>query len=563
MIIKIATATEADKLLKNARFQEEWQALYGQCPWATSFQSIGFVMTWYEVYRDRFTPVVVSGFSPDGTLIGFLPLAIALDTRQLCVAGAHQAEYHAWLADPQYGNGFIEHAIEKLHQNFPDQTLIFRYLPPSTPVAWLNPEHPQGQCCMLEMHERPLMMVGDGSDLAASLRKKSNKSRLNRLKRCGEMRFEHIADAAELLPIFDEIINYYDFRQGAIHHSYPFQDDPLKKPFHIALMEIPNLCHVTVLKVGDDIVAAHFGVCSQHEVHLGIFAQNPFFAKHSPGKFHLLMLGQELAQHHFSTLDLTPGGDPWKERFATDHDKTYLLTVFPNRRKLIQRQMNHHLVHLAKQTLQKVGISPQAVRTAITRAQAAEKLLQEFRHPSELRLYRVSSENVPQLEPTQRMSRDKIEELLVFQPAARRPTRENVMSLALKRIEHEHHVYTSVEHEQLLYYAWLATPRETFFFPEVAQEFQFPPGSALLFDFYMQPQVQEGEFHQTALRQMFHDAIAISGITQVYIAVSSDNQLLRQTVEEMGCTYESSLFKARSSEKLKQGTSEQASEGKS
>jgi hypothetical protein len=66
-------------------------------------------------------------------------------------------------------------------------------------------------------------------------------------------------------------------------------------------------------------------------VHLAILCHSPFHARHSPGKLHVLKLGAELANEGFEALDLTPGGDAWKERFANTHDTVYELLVHPGR----------------------------------------------------------------------------------------------------------------------------------------------------------------------------------------------------------------------------------------
>lgn len=569
MTIKITTATEADKLLKDAKFQEEWQALYRKCPWATPFQGSGFVTTWYEVYQDQYHPVIVRQLSSEGALTGLLTLAISGDSKQLVVAGTHQAEYQVWLAYPEYGNTFIENAVKKLQKEFPNRSLGFTYLPPSTPTEWTNSDQLYGPYCLLEMHRRPLMMVGDGSQISASLRKKSNKSRLNRLKRLGEMRFEQISDTSELASIFDEIIQCYDFRQGAINNSYPFQSDPLKKSFYLALMKVPNLSHVTVLKVGDAVVAAHLGVCSKKEVYLGVFAQNPFYAKYSPGKFHLLMLGQKLVKQGFSALDLTPGGDPWKERFATDHDEVRLLKVFFNRRSLIQLETRRKLEKVAKQVLQRFRVSPQSIKTVVAKLQrfiTTHGILQLWKRlwsRIELRIYAFKTEKLVSFEQPVLMSKDCLEELLVFQQTPSGQTRSDFMFQSLKRIENGGHIYTYIEDGKLLFYAWLMEQQKKLFFPEVEQEFQFPPNSVLLFDYSTHPQVQKRSLDQPALSQMLHDAIALPDTKQVYIAVPSDNKHLRHTIEDIGFTYESSLFKTSTFDKIKQWPSKYTAEAES
>ena len=54
--------------------------------------------------------------------------------------------------------------------------------------------------------------------------------------------------------------------------------------------------------------------------HLGILTHSPMLARHSPGKLHLLRLAEHLLGEGTDVLDLTPGRDPWKERFANEHD---------------------------------------------------------------------------------------------------------------------------------------------------------------------------------------------------------------------------------------------------
>lgn len=196
----------------------------------------------------------------DGGLSGLLTLATTPDTQQLIFAGAEQAEYHTWLAMSDNQATFIAAAMDLLKASFPGRVLTFQYLPPATPQQWLAPGQPWANRSRLVMWKRPLMELGDGENLRKSLKKSANKSRLNRLKRMGDVQFEQLHGSAELAAIFDQIIAYYDFRQGAVNNSVYFQTDPFRKQFYLALIDIPDLLHVTVLKVGDRVVAAHLGL---------------------------------------------------------------------------------------------------------------------------------------------------------------------------------------------------------------------------------------------------------------------------------------------------------------
>src|SRR5918996_3192136 len=311
------TVISTIKELVESDLQRHWSSLYEKCQWATVLQSWEFVFVWYESYKRSFAPVVVVGRDETGNVAGILPLAISIDTAQLVVAGSYQAEYQAWLATASAGDVFIESALQVVSERFPNRALQFLFLPPGAPTHWTIAGKWSGRCELRPL-PRALMRIGDGSSFVHSLRKKGNKSRINRLERLGEVRFEQVTERSGLAAIFDEVITYATFRVGAIQ-SEPVGRDPFKKDFYLAMMDVPRLIHATVLRVGNHVASAHIGLYNRDSVLLGVLAHSPFLAQHSPGKLHVLMLGVELAKQDIPIFDLTPGGE-YKERFATHHD---------------------------------------------------------------------------------------------------------------------------------------------------------------------------------------------------------------------------------------------------
>jgi CelD/BcsL family acetyltransferase involved in cellulose biosynthesis len=162
------------------------------------------------------------------------------------------------------------------------------------------------------------------------LRKPGNKSRLRQLKKLGAVEFRRVTDPAEFRPLLKVFADYHDCRQSASHGSTPFQTDPQKHAFHLALMNTPDLLHVTVLEVGHQIASAHLNMIRGREVQLGVIAHNPEFARLSPGKLHIRFLAKMLAEQGYTRLDLTPGGEDYKERFASGADTVHSVMVFPS-----------------------------------------------------------------------------------------------------------------------------------------------------------------------------------------------------------------------------------------
>ncbi|NQT53539.1 GNAT family N-acetyltransferase, partial [bacterium] len=346
MNVELACHDDAAARLRDPSFRESWAALHARCPWATGFQSPGFGLAWYDSYAEAFTPMLLASRSADGSLAGLLALAEEKATGRLVVAGDRQAEYRGWLAEPDDADAFIQAALAALA----GRSLFFGYLPPGTPTGWVT-EEPARSVCELEAHPRPLMRLGDPDAIARSLRKKSNRSRLNRLARIGEVRLEQITDPAAFAPLLDELAALYDLRQGAAYNKVAFRDDPHKRAFHVRLHAEPGLLHATVLWAGDQLAAAHVGVRSGPEVHLGIIAHSPRLAMHSPGKLLLLLLAERLGSEGVETLDITPGGAEYKERFANDHDQVHLLAVHGTPRQRTMHRVVRGLERTARRAL--------------------------------------------------------------------------------------------------------------------------------------------------------------------------------------------------------------------
>lgn len=507
----IRSENEAWTQFLDKDFLQEWKRLYDECPWATPFQSSAFVCTWFNNYRSCFSPVIISQNKKGKRLHGLLILAISVDQRRLVVAGAHQAEYQVWLAMPDDGVDFITRALTVLDVTLPSYDLVFKYLPNDVPVQALLESGAFTKRAELKIHRRPIMRI-DEKELDATFRKKSNKSRFNRLKRLGELKFERITDSETFATVFDEIINFYDFRQGAVNNSFPFLHDRVKKPFHLDLMKRnSDILHVTLTMLDNKPIAAHLGIVGKIQVHLAILTYSPFHARHSPGKLHLMMLGKLFAHEGFKWLDLTPGGDHWKERFANYHDEVYELILHKSSGIRAMRAFHTQMIVLIKVIAKWFGVTPDRARNFYKRlkrihpSNVFSKLGRAVWDNIEFRIYRHT------IEPSQRttfdgqMKKDYLPDLLKFEPTEPWQTKDGFMAEALRRLEQGEHVYTYASDERLLHYGWLIERQRETFFTEVQQRFEYPEKSAVLYDFYTHPDARGRGLYQKNLKQMLTD----------------------------------------------------------
>jgi CelD/BcsL family acetyltransferase involved in cellulose biosynthesis/RimJ/RimL family protein N-acetyltransferase len=549
MDITIKTGSAAVAQFSDRSFQQAWKLLYEDCSWATRFQDIDFVCTWYDVYKERFTPIIISQYSAEGALVGLLTAACHKDAGNLVMAGAHQAEYQVWLAS-QSSNSFIRDALLKLRKEFPRQDLVFTYLPTGTPLNHLLNDRQLPRYCSVAEYRRPLLTI-DAVTLSEFFRKKNVRNYFNRLKALGEPRFERITDMEEFERLLPAIIAQCDFRQGAVNNSFPFKKDPLKKPFHIALMRKPDLLHVTVLKIGDELVAANLNLQDKKTVHTGVLTHSPIYARYRPGTLHLLLLGMDLAKEGFSLLDLTPGGGDWKERFATEHDVVHQLTIYGSVKAVTAASLYRKLRKTVKQGLNIINVTPNMLKATAHKLKRIKtrhlpvKVIGGIHDDAELRIYRYNANEVKDLPHPNLMEKNNLADLLVFEPTQIWQTCQDFLRYALNHLEEGHHIYTRTENGRLVHYGWLIAEQESAKFFEVDQQFRFPKGSALLLDFWTHPEVREKGLYRAAIEQMLHDAAVSPGVQYIYIAVLADDTPSRDVLETLGFQYQCSLFREK------------------
>jgi CelD/BcsL family acetyltransferase involved in cellulose biosynthesis len=557
MKIEMFIGREAQRSVKDAEFRRRWKKLYDKCPWRSVFQSDDFVVTWYDTYSNQFAPVIVTGINAEGELVGLFTLATSMQSGQLVAAGSNQAEYQAWLAEPQNGNAFIESALERLCTKFPNRSLTLLFMLPNVPVGWTKVGNRWSRHCHVRRLPRGLMEVGDGSSFKDTMRKKKQ-SKINRLKRLGDLRLDRIHDPGELGTVFDEIIRYQTLRLRAIYNLPDAPNDSLKKTFHMNLMRLPRMLHATAVRVDDRLISAQIHYYNGEQVLLGLITHSPFYARYSPGELHTLMIGVELNKENIPVFDLTPGGH-YKDRYATNYDEVHIVTVFFNRVRCIQHRLKRRLAEAAKSAIQVFNITPEQTRDAFSTfldlrqkwlqlkptdllSEIFKKLKRSLWYTNELCIYACNLDQTHSLGDSQPMKRDQISDLLVYQPMeAWQPPVNKFMRRALENLEAGHHVYTQVEDGKLKQYGWLIESQNQKTPAVDEQGLILTPDSVLLTDFYTYSQGQSLPW--SSLSQMLFDAASVSGAKKAYIAISAGNSVMRRVVQKAPFIHQCSLFR--------------------
>jgi CelD/BcsL family acetyltransferase involved in cellulose biosynthesis len=520
--VELIQGDAAVALLRDPEFQQAWSKLASTCMWGTSCQTWAFADAWLSVYQDTYEALLV--IQRNGSeLEGLLPLATERSSGSIVHVGAHQAEYQVWLATETNAEPFIELALDALAVAYPGKRLELQYLPPGSPISWCRNGSRWTQKVLLQEKKRPLLTLGPNSSVEESLRKKSNKSRINRLKKIAPLTLVEIETREQLSAVIDTIADYCDLRQGAINSSFPFRDDPCKKEFCLRLLERPGITHASALMLGDRVVAANIGLLNRTSVSLGIVVHSPFLAEHSPGKILILLLARELGQQGFSNFDLTPGGDMYKDRSADHYDTVYVLRVCFSRidyfREAAKARLRAGAIRMLK------GRSPVFVSglKAIARTGPSDllekvigKIIRATSKRDEPRYYTVPMEQAQQLPSRTAFKVNSISDILCYEPAGRHDrTKTRFLLDALHNLEAGGQAYTLVENGVLLHCGWISRPQDRS--SNGDQTVVYPPASCLIWDDYTHPAGRARDLAGLCLAQRLHDAASLSGIETIVV----------------------------------------------
>ncbi len=435
--------------LEKTDFINAWIALYQQCSWSTGYQSVEYCVTWYRMFNEKFSPLLLVSYDENKHIIGLFALAQSvLDNTKIVIAGNQHPEYRIWLALPEHNDKFILQVLTWLKKNC-THPLALNYLPHRVDMNWLKWTAPPTWHCVLNTTTNHHLRIGDKEWLKEYMRgKKRLKTKFNKMQRMGEILFKRVVDVHELDNLLNQIIPLYEFRQGAVHGSTPFHTNPLKRAFTLELLKQKRL-HASVLIMNGEVLGALLSVCGRGQVHLGEIAYSTFHPDLSPGLIHLWLLVPLLAAEGFEVLDLTPGGDSYKSRFANETVELYELTFYPR----LWQTLYPKLKKLLKPSVTRLKsfFSKQLEQESNPSAEKWRLVKSHYPKPN-------SDLDVP-LVSAQTYQKNSLNDLLCFQAKPSETDREDSYFMFLRNsfnlITLGADVYTVVEDNQLKYAVWI------------------------------------------------------------------------------------------------------------
>jgi len=533
MNIKILSKDDTLNIISDETFIARWGYLAKNTSCCTIMQEYGFVISWYLSYLETYKPMMVVGYDDKESIVGILPLAIASDTGRLSHAGENQAEYHGWICSKEYEEEFLVQSLISIKKDCNVGLWEWGWLPSEINLEWMNSAllHQNGIYLNKITADSPLHNLKQPDKLQRILRRKSSK--INRLKRTGELRIERIYDRDYAEKLFDTIENQYNFRHLSLYDNIPFQADKNKRAWHLNQLELmPENTHFTVLWHGDELLACNFGCHTSESVILGLHSYNPVRSESSPGTIFLIELLELMKEEGFQYLDLTPGGDSYKERFANKHVNVIKLSVSFNRYQWIKDSARILLWTFLKKyvsardlasikNLSKKGVL-ELLKSSVHEQKSAN---------SSCFVYKGKAEAIINEGNTLPLREQQYIDLLLYSDDDGILSRKEFVHQAMKKFDRGDRLYTMVSGNELIVFIWLTSSGKKHWHLQLKEKIEHVKNSLFIYDFYTSDNAGKNKIFQSCIQQILKD-IQLEKRSETYLVKPVD--IDEKIVNEIG-----------------------------
>ena len=526
------------KILSNPELISTWKLLANESQEFTLIQQHGFVSSWYKSYINKYIALLVIAYDDKKDIIGILPLAISKESGTLSHAGHFQAEYNGWVCKKEFEEEFLIQSVIAVKKEFHPNCWDWGWMPAHANTHWLHSEklkksgiHVNTSTC-----ESPIYELNDTTRIDKIKKGKSTKSKINRLKRSGELRIERITDLSVAKEIFEDLKNIYDFRSLAAYNIMPFKNDHNKEKWHLDYLNNSNDVHFTVLWQGDKLLACNLGYCSDDTVVIGLFTYNPVQGAHSPGSVFLIMLIDFIKQEGYQYLDLSPGGDAYKERFCNKHNTLTKPAFCFSYYTKYKNSAKTYLINKIKERCTSRDIQ-NLKECYINKIKDVARLGKQSSSSQDEKLYLFDSSNTVNCNEIPDIHIQRDDDLLLYKPVKGQASHKEVIFSALKNFERGDSLYTLVKDKELLAYTWVSTSGKKHISPIINQHTTFTGSNPLLYNtcFSNKDKIQElfPSFLHTVITSVTNDLIEskkpnTQTPTEIYLSKpnwASDDQL--------------------------------------
>ncbi len=537
---KLLIGDDALHILNEENFAESWQGLSTFTPGFTRLQEPEFVITWYSIYNNEYDPVVSILTDKTHSPAAIMCLAWEKKSHTLTHAGHKDAEYHGWLAKPEIESKFLNETIGLLMQQFNLKKWHWGWLPPGIKSNPFSDIQIPGVHIHIEQRNSLIWDLTHPKKLQRVRKNRSLKSKGNRLRRRGDLQFRVITCEQELADILDTVRYQCDFRLEALYDIRPFEDNPNKVTFEVSLLKFPGIKHASGLWLEKKLLAFHLGIADEKRVCLGLTSFDPTESKYSPGSLLLVELAAELTQQGFEIFDLTPGIDPYKERFANDQQVLYRPSFYFTSSTIIRARLKNLMFCSLKILSTVFGLKMHTIKNWRGRSWEINKKIKKHGLtktflPYLKGIYRKETKRVYRLNSTKTalkndskitVHKDHYRDLLNYKKTEPWHTRRDLLKIANNRFGQGDALLSSTTKNKLNWFCWLKSPQNTISIPGYSKEFELPESAPILTDFYCKEPNTFGRYLEQSLIRLDDP------LTPIYIILDNSVQISEEQIRQ-------------------------------
>ncbi len=520
----LLTGKEVFELIATPDFIQNWKELSDASPGFNRLQGPAYVSTWYKFYKSEYDPVFSVIFGENHKPLALMCLAWERSQRVLTHAGHDNAEYFGWLSVPELNTKFLIDTVQLVRKHFAIKTWKWRWLAPGISPAPFH--HLASIKVFASVENRPSLIwnLNDPEKLSKLKKSSSNKSKIKRLQKKGELKFRVITDEEETIQLLETVKYQCDFRQEAINSIRPFADNPQKIAFNAALQKYPGTFHMSGLWVNDKLLAFHLGICDKKRVCLGTISFDPSESKHSPGTLLMIKLAEELTLQGFEIFDLTPGTDAYKERFANGQEDVFrpMLSISPLAK--IKGRTKSGALEVARRILPVLKMDIQDI---VTRKNNLTNLLRQFRQLGifqllhlfgkrifdihRLYVYRCDFRSAPGFESHEPINLQQYSDLMSYKEQRPWLTRRDLLQYALSKFNDGETLYSVLQNDELTWLGWKSDSVNTIKVREFPRSIDLEENQFILYDFYYPNRLNRDQFFRN-LEQSLKQLSEVDGL---------------------------------------------------
>ncbi|MFK7772865.1 MAG: GNAT family N-acetyltransferase [Saprospiraceae bacterium] len=531
---KLIKDKEAVALLTTPSFQSEWKKLAAQSVGFTQLQEADFLTTWYSNYSAVFSPILIFSHNEKNEMVGLIALAWNKKKNDLVHAG--NAEYHGWLATEEATIPFLKDMFRLVIDELKVEKWSWNWMPSGLNAASLQAAASNEMSLLVEEEGSPIWQLDNEEKLTKLLKSRSNRSKFNRYKKRGEYRYEIITEPDRIREVL-EIAQYQcDLRREAMNNSRPFAEDPYKIDFCSEVMNFSNQLHVSAMWLDDQLLACHMGVEDGERVCFGMISYDPSESKQSPGTLLIIELAKHLKESGYKILDMTPGTNSYKDRFANFYETLYRPTIHFSKKSFLKAKVKKSIATTGKKmlamakvdvpTMRKwktnLGELPSKVKNITPQnifSSFGNVLLQKKVHF----LYEIDLKNEEVFStPSTHLNQQEYLDLLKYQENKPFLTRRDLLIVALEKFAKGDVLFSHNNNGKLQWLGWLKEVKGQTELEGFSETIEFGEKADLLLDFYLASDVSSDKFDENILTMLHH--IKKSGKEKVWLWMEKKNQ---------------------------------------